>query len=151
MAIHAHASIVINRPIKDVWSYLDDEAKNQAWRGQYVNQITRLTPGPTAVGTRFQGTMRGGPYVTEITRFEPPTHYAWKYISYPPGLIRGRDGSYHLTDLGQSTRFELEETFDTVGMLGAVLSLPLSLLGGWLVGRPLLLKLKAAAEGQAKT
>lgn len=150
MAIHGRTSIVINRPIEEVWSYLDDEAKNQAWRGQYVNKVIRLTPGPTAVGTRFQGTMRGGPYVTEISRFEPPTDYAWKYLSYPPGRIRGRDGSYHLTSLGQATRFELEETFDTVGVLGALLSVPLSLVGGWLVGGPLLRKLKRTAESQPK-
>lgn len=148
MAIHAHASIVINRPVQVVWSYLDDETKNQSWRGQYVNQVTRLTPGPTAVGTRFQGAMKGGSYVTEITRYEPPTHYAWRYISYPPASIRGRDGSYHLIAMDKATRFELEESFDTTGVVGAVLSVPLSLLGGWLIGRPLLRKLKAAAESE---
>lgn len=148
MAIHARASIVINRPIREVWSYLEDEKKNQAWRGQYVNQVTRLTPGPIAVGTQFQGTMRGGPYVTEITRYEPPEHYAWKYITYPPGQIRGRDGSYHLTSLGQRTRFELEETFDTVGLLGTILSFPGSLLGRWVVGPQLLKRLKRTAESQ---
>jgi uncharacterized protein YndB with AHSA1/START domain len=146
MAIHIRASIVINQPIQEVWSYLDDERKNQAWRGQYVSQVTRLTPGPTAVGTRFQGTMRGGPYVTEITRYEPPEHYAWKYITYPPGQLRGRDGSYHLTLLGQRTRFELKETFDTVGLLGKVLARPLSLLAGLFVGQPLLRRLKSVAE-----
>jgi hypothetical protein len=151
MAIHLRSSIVISRPIQDVWTYLDDEVKNQAWRGQYVSQVTRLTPGPTAVGTRFQGTMRGGPYVTEITRFEPPAHYAWKYITYPPGRLRGRDGSYHLTAVGQRTRFELEETLDTVGLLAKVSTFPLSLLAGLVVGRPLLRRLKTVAESPSKS
>jgi hypothetical protein len=151
MAIHVRSSIVINRPIQDVWSYLDDETKNQAWRGQYVSQVTRLTPGPTTVGTHFQGTMRGSPYVTEITRYEPPTHYAWKYITYPPGRLQGRDGSYHLTEVGQRTRFELQETFDTVGLLANVLAVPLSLLAGPLIGQPLLRRLKGVAEGPSRS
>jgi hypothetical protein len=34
--------------------------------------------------------------------------------------------------------------------LGALLSVPLSLVGGWLVGGPLLRKLKRTAESQPK-
>lgn len=148
MAVHLRGSIVINRPIQEVWSYLANEANDPVWRHPYAKEVTRVGAGPTAVGTRFQGMLRNGPYVTEITHYEPPVRLSWRFVSYPSGPLREREGSYLLSAEGQSTRMTLEVAADTVGLLGTVLSFPLSILLRTVVGPQLLKQLKAAIEGR---
>jgi uncharacterized protein YndB with AHSA1/START domain len=147
MAIHLRASIVINRPIQEVWSYVVDEANSPVWRRPYSKQVTRVGAGPTAVGTRFQGVISSGTYVSEITHYEPPVRMSWRYVSYPAGSVKGREGSYLLASEGPSTRMTLDETSDAVGLLGPVLSFPLTVLLSAVIGPRLLKQLKAEVEG----
>ena len=151
MVIRLHASIVINRPIQEVWSYVVNEANAPVWRRPYVKQVTRVGPGPTAVGTRFEGvTTSGGTYVTEITHYEPPVRMSWRYVSEETtGPLRGRGGSYVLASVGPGTRMTLDETSDPVGVVGTVLSFPpIQAAVNAVLAPRLLRQLKAAIEGR---
>ena len=156
MTIQLRKSIVINRPIQEVWSYLDDEANDPVWRHPYVKQVTRIETGPSKPGTRFQGIFPEGPYLTEVTHYEPPVRMAWKFVSYPARPLKGwmelkeREGSYLLSSEGQGTRMTLEVTADAFGLLGTVMSFPMSILLRTILAPQLLKHLKQEVEGQTK-
>jgi hypothetical protein len=150
MTIHSRASIIINRQMEDVWSYLDDETHDPVWRRPYVKQVTSVATGPHRVGSIFEGVSRNGLYVTEVTVYEPPTRMSWRFVSYPAGPLKEREGSYLLSPEGQSARMTLEVVADTVGVVGAVLSLLAPILLRFINPR-LLNQLKAAVEALAPT
>jgi uncharacterized protein YndB with AHSA1/START domain len=148
MTIQLRKSTVINRPIQEVWSYLDDEANDPVWRRPYIKKVTRIETGPSKPGTRFQGIFPDGPYLTEVTHYEPPVSMAWKFVSYPARPVKEREGSYLLSQEGQGTRMTLEVTADASGMLGTVMSFPFSILVRTILAPQLLKHLKQGVEGQ---
>lgn len=150
MTIQLRISTVINRPIQEVWSYLDDEANDPVWRRPYVKQVIRIETGPSKPGTRFQGIFPEGPYQSEVTHYEPPVRMAWKFVSYPARPLKEREGSYLLSPEGQGTRMTLEVTADPFGLLGTVMSFPMSILLRTILGPQLLKQLKQGVEGQAE-
>ena len=147
MGIRVRKSVLIGRPIGQVWSYLDDEGNDLTWRRPFIKQVARLDPKPTQQGTKFRGTDPGGDYLTEVTQYEPPTRMSWRYLSYP-GPVKAKEGSYLLEKEGDSTRMTLDASYDTPGAM-ALVSIPISLLLGLVVGPRLLKQLKAGVEGQA--
>ena len=147
MRIQARGSILINRPIQEVWTYLDDEANDPVWRRPYIKQVTRLEPGPTKPGARFRGINPSGVYLNEVTLYEPPLRMSWKYVTFP-GPLKARDGSYVLSLEGEGARMTLEERYDTPGLLGALLSLPASIMLNAVIGPRLLKQLKAGVESR---
>ena len=70
----AEASIVINRPVKEVCDYLDDPANSPEWEGNAL-EIEKTSEGPTAVGTTYRGLAtflgRRLELSSEVTEFEP--------------------------------------------------------------------------------
>ena len=149
MTIQGRISTVINRPIQEVWSYLDNEANDPVWRRPYAKQVTRVGTGPSKQGTRFQGILRNGPYLSDVTHYEPPVCMSWKFVSYPAGPLKEREGTYLLSPEGQGTRMTLKVTADTFGLLGIVMSFPMSILLRTILGPQLLKQLKQGVEGQA--
>ena len=147
MGIRVRKSVVIGRPISQVWSYLDNEGNDPIWRRPFIKQVTRLDPKPTHQGAKFRGTSPSGDYLTEVTRYEPPTRMSWTYISYS-GPVKAKEGRYLLEKEGDGTRMTLEESYDTPGAL-ALLSIPITLMLGLVVGPRLLKQLKAGVEAQA--
>lgn len=70
-------SIVIARPVADVYAYMDDIAQERDWQPQLV-EAEQTPPGPSAVGTRkryvseFMGKRLENTYV--VTVCEPGRH-----------------------------------------------------------------------------
>jgi len=146
VGIRVRKSVVIGRPIQQVWSYLDNESNDPIWRRPFIKQVTRLDPKPTHQGAKFRGTNSSGDYLTEVTRCEPPTRMSWTYVSYS-GPVKAKEGSYLLENEGDGTRMTLEESYDTPGVM-ALLSMPISLMLGLVIGPRLLKQLKAGVEAQ---
>ena len=67
-------SIVIRRPVEEVFAYMDDVQREPEWQPQ-LNEAEQIPAGPTAVGTRrryvseFMGKRLENTYVVEV--YEP--------------------------------------------------------------------------------
>jgi uncharacterized protein YndB with AHSA1/START domain len=150
MALTARTSVVINRPIEEVWAYLNDHSNETAWRRPSLKRLEQVGNGPVGVGTRYEGVIAVGPikapYVNELTAYEPPRKVAWKAISSAGWLI-GSSGSYTLEDEKGRTRFTHEITVEPNNFAGRLL-MPVVGSSGSSMIMPLAKQLKAALEKQ---
>ncbi len=107
--IKVEASIVIQKPVGEVFAYTNDPAKNKSWQeGLVDSKIT--SSGPIGVGTqitdvrKFLG--RDMDSKLEITAYEPNKRVTLKTISGPvkfeiTQLYESAEGGTKLTMLGE--------------------------------------------------
>ncbi|HLC02846.1 MAG TPA: SRPBCC family protein [Anaerolineales bacterium] len=107
--INVEASIVIQKPVAEVFAYSNDPAKNKAWQeGLVESKIT--TPGPIGVGTqitdvrKFLG--RDMDSKLEVTAYEPNKRISLKTVSGPikfeiTQLYEPAEGGTKLTMIGE--------------------------------------------------
>ena len=81
----AQRTVVIGRPVEEVFAFFADPAKDQRWRPQ-VKEIS--ASGPMAVGATIHQVVagpggRGIPADIEVTAYEPPTRYAFRVTAGP--------------------------------------------------------------------
>lgn len=81
----ARRTVVINRPIDEVFAFFTTHANDQLWR----THVKEIEPhGPPVVGSRIHQVVagpggRGIPADIEPTAYEPPNHYAFKVVAGP--------------------------------------------------------------------
>jgi uncharacterized protein YndB with AHSA1/START domain len=145
VAFRSSGSIVIDRPVEEVWAWLNDEQHELIWRRPYLKELRRT--GPYAVGTRFEGINKGGGkvdrFVDEVTEYQPPVRIAWRQVTNAGGMPR--TGSYTLERQDGRTTFTLNTEIAFNGM-ARVLELPMSVLAKNVLGPKLLKQLKEAVE-----
>ena len=77
------ASVLIARPVKEVWKYLISAGNLSEWEPAVV-EATQLTDGPVAVGTQWRGTSRllgvGWTWVGEFTQCDVNKGTAFKSV-----------------------------------------------------------------------
>jgi uncharacterized protein YndB with AHSA1/START domain len=104
-------SVVLDKPIDDVYRFLTEAKQETDWRSPYVLSSRQLTDGPVGVGSRFETVNRfwgkKETVVTEVTAMEPPTLLAWKQVNTGTFVA---DGSYRLEPANGGTRMTLELT-----------------------------------------
>ena len=93
--------VVVDAPIEETWAVVADVPLQTEWMRE-MKQVRLTTPGPLAVGTRGEATVRifGIPVTdpVEVVELEPPTRYAIRHegLFTGGGLITlepGADGS----------------------------------------------------------
>ncbi len=149
MALTARTSLVINKPVEEVWAYLNDHSHETVWRRPSLKSLKQVGDRPR-VGTRYEGVIALGPlkfpYVNELVSYDPPHKLAWKAISSAGWLI-GSAGSYTLEDEKGRTRFTHEITLEPNNFAGRIV-MPLVGASGLNLVMPLVKQLKAAVEKQ---
>jgi uncharacterized membrane protein len=79
-------SIVINRPIEEVFKYLADLENDVKWRREWV-EAKNISEGSLGVGATFllvgESLGRRNEVVYETTEYEPNQRTAWKAVSGP--------------------------------------------------------------------
>ena len=102
-------SIVIERPVQDVWDFVQDTSKDALWQTTLV-QSQVLTEGPRRVGTQVQEVRRflgvQIPMTLELTEFEPERRLSLKAVAGGIPLsgnymLEPLDGGTKLTVTGQ--------------------------------------------------
>ena len=145
MASRSGGSILIDRPVEQVWEWLNDEQNELIWRRPYLKELHRN--GPYAVATRFEGINKGGGkeehFVDEVTEYQPPVRIAWRQLTNLAMFPRA--GSYTLVPQDGRTRFTLEIEISLPGV-GRVLEPLVTVMGNQLLGPKLLKQLKEAVE-----
>lgn len=144
-------SIVIDRPLEQVWAYIDDTNHELEWRAPSLKRLKQTNAGPARVGTRYEGVVALGPlaypYVSELTEYQPPTRLAWKGVT-TAGWVIGSRGSYTLNEEGKRTRLTHEIEMVPVKLRGRLVMPLLGAMGSGAV-RPMLSKLKTTLESRA--
>jgi uncharacterized protein YndB with AHSA1/START domain len=100
---HASATVVVDKPIAEVFAYLADGKNEPAWRPG-VTDVSHDPETGTGVGATFKQTMKGpggraipGDY--RITRYEPPTRLDFDVIAGPARPT----GRFDLQEKGQDS------------------------------------------------
>jgi uncharacterized membrane protein len=108
-------SIVIGRPVDEVWEFVHDIASDRLWQTTLV-ESEQLTDGPMGVGTRVREVRHflglKVELAWEVTEFEPKRRSAIKGISGPVPL----SGGYRLEPLDDGTRFTVSGELDAHGL-----------------------------------
>src|SRR4051794_17631781 len=118
-------SVEIERPVEEVFAYLDDLARHGEWQEQIVS-VRVETPGPTRVGTRAAEVRRVGGrqqrMIYEITEHSPPRVFAFRGLGGPLRPV-GR-GTVEAAGEGSSV-VTVDFDFEVRGLVGRLL-LPLA-------------------------
>ena len=107
-------SIVIGRPVGEVWEFVHDVANDRLWQTTLV-ESEQLTDGPMGVGTRVREVRNflglKVELAWEVTEFEPNRRSAIKGVSGPVPL----SGGYLLEPVDGGTRFTASGELDAHG------------------------------------
>ena len=120
--IKAEQTVVIDRPIEEVFAYVTDQTNTPAWQAGLV-EVQRTTPGPIGVGTRhrfvrqFMG--RRMEAANEYVAYEPDRLVTFRTTS-GPALV----ASYLFDQDPKGTRLTSRVELDG-GILGPVIGLGL--------------------------
>jgi len=104
MAGRFGATVVIDRPIDEVFAFLAD-GENDPKFSSRVLEIAKTTDGPPGVGTVYASTVKDAGMKTkrefELTEFEAPTKIRWAETS--KNLVTATEGGYDLAPAGAGT------------------------------------------------
>jgi uncharacterized protein YndB with AHSA1/START domain len=105
MAGRFEATVVIDRPIEEVFAFLAD-GENDPKFSSRVLEMAKTTDGPPGVGTVYASTVKDAGVKTKrefkLTEFEQPTRIRWVEIS--KNLVMAPEGGYDLEADGEGTR-----------------------------------------------
>jgi uncharacterized protein YndB with AHSA1/START domain len=104
MAGQFEVTTEIDRPIEEVFAFLAD-GENDPKFSPRVQEMAKVTEGPTGVGTVYRSTVKDAGVTTRrefrITEFEPPTRIRWTETS--ENLLTAEEGGYDLEPAGEGT------------------------------------------------
>jgi len=126
MAGRFEATVVIDRPIEQVFSFLAD-GENDPKFSPRVQEIRQTTDGPPGVGTVFASVVKDAGMKTkrefELTAFDAPTRIRWRERS--KNLVTVPEGGYDLSPAGEGTELTVFNQMEGHGL--GVLIAPLAL------------------------
>lgn len=117
MAGRFEGTVVIDRPIEDVFAFLAD-GENDPKFSPRVLEIAKTTDGPPGVGTVYASTVKDAGMKTKrefkLTEFEPPTRIRWAEIS--KNIVTAPEGGYDLVREGDGTRLTVHNVLEGHGI-----------------------------------
>jgi uncharacterized protein YndB with AHSA1/START domain len=117
MANEFRGTVVIQRPIEEVFAFLADGTNDPKFSPR-VLEIAKTTDGPPGVGTRYKSTVKDAGMKTqrefELTEFEPPTKIRWAERSR--NIVTATEGGYDLAPAGDGTRVTIFNVLEGHGV-----------------------------------
>jgi len=111
------ATVVIDRPIDEVFAFLAD-GENDPKFSSRVLEMAKTTDGPPAVGTVYASTVKDAGMKTnrefKLTEFEPPSRIRWAEVS--KNLVTAPEGGYDLAPEGSGTRVTVYNVLEGHGL-----------------------------------
>lgn len=116
----ASRTVVINRPIEDVFAFFTTHSNDKSWRS-HVKEIS--DGGPPGVGAHIHQVVkgpggRGIPADVEVTGYDPPTRYAFVAVAGP---VRPA-GEFRFRSFEGATEVTLTLSASLTGLKGLVLN-----------------------------
>jgi uncharacterized protein YndB with AHSA1/START domain len=116
MAGEFRATVVVDRPIEEVFAFLAD-GENDPKFSPRVLEIAKTTDGPPAVGTVYASTVKDAGMKTKreftLTEFDPPTRIRWAETS--KNLVTASEGGYDLAPDAGGTRVTIYNVLEGHG------------------------------------
>jgi uncharacterized membrane protein len=117
MAGRFEATVVIDRPIEEVFAFLAD-GENDPKFSPRVLEIAKTSDGPPGVGTVYASTVKDAGMKTKrefkLTEFEPFTRIRWAELS--KNLVTAPEGGYDLAREGIETRVTVYNVLEGHGL-----------------------------------
>jgi uncharacterized protein YndB with AHSA1/START domain len=117
MADRWEATVVIDRPIEEVFAFLAD-GENDPKFSPRVLQIAKTTDGPPGLGTVYASTVKDAGMKAKrenrLTGFEPPNRIRWAETS--KNLVTSAEGGYDLISEGTGTRVTVYNVLEGHGL-----------------------------------
>lgn len=117
MAGRFESSVVIDRPIEEVFAFLAD-GENDPKFSPRVLEIRKTTDGPPGVGTVYASTVKDAGMKTqrefELTEFEPNRRIRWAERS--KNAITAPEGGYDFAPEGDGTRVTVFNVLEGHGL-----------------------------------
>jgi uncharacterized protein YndB with AHSA1/START domain len=108
MADSFEASVVVDKPIEQVFDFLVDGENDKKFSAR-VLEIRKKTEGPIGAGTVYVSTVKDAGIKTErefeLSVVERPTRIRWRELSNAPVVVP--EGGYDLVSEGTGTRVTL--------------------------------------------
>jgi carbon monoxide dehydrogenase subunit G len=127
MAGRFEGTVVIDRPIEEVFAFLADGANDPKFSPR-VQRIDKRTDGPPGVGTVYASTVKDAGMTTtrefELTEFVAPTRIRWAERSR--NTVTAPEGGYDLAPVGDGTRVTIFNVLQGNGLIGKLIA-PLAL------------------------
>jgi carbon monoxide dehydrogenase subunit G len=105
MAGRFGATILIERPITEVFAFLADGENDKKFSSRVIS-IAKTTDGPPGLGTVYRSVVKDAGVKTnrefELTEFQAPTRIRWRERS--KNLVVATEGGYDLAETGEGTR-----------------------------------------------
>ena len=105
--IRVELTVVVDRPVEEVFAYVTDPAKLAEWQPNLVS-VTQETDGPMGAGTRLRE-VRRGPFgrnveaIVEVAEYEENRRFDLRIVSGPLPI----DGRNEFRPAGGGTRIDL--------------------------------------------
>jgi uncharacterized protein YndB with AHSA1/START domain len=117
MAGRFEATVVIDRPIEEVFAFLADGENDKKFSSR-VLEIAKTTEGPPGVGTVYASTVKDAGVKTKrefkLTEFDPPRRIRWTEIS--KNLVVAPEGGYDLAPAGEETQLTVFNVLEGRGL-----------------------------------
>jgi uncharacterized protein YndB with AHSA1/START domain len=127
MAGRFEATVVVDRPIEQVFAFLAD-GENDPKFSPRVQEIAKKTDGPPGAGTVYASTVKDAGMTTkrefEITEFQAPTRIRW--AERTKNAVTAPEGGYDLAPEGSGTKVTIYNVLRGNGLLGKLIE-PLAL------------------------
>ena len=111
------ATVVIDRPIEEVFAFLAD-GENDPKFSPRVLEIVKTTDGAPGVGTVYASTVKDAGMKTKrefkLTEFDPPTRIRWAEVS--KNLVTAPEGGYDFAPEGEGTRVTVYNVLEGHGL-----------------------------------
>ena len=128
MANQFETTVVIDRPIEEVFAFLADGTNDPKFSPR-VQEIAKTTDGPPGAGTVYSSTVKDAGMKTQrefkYTAFEAPTRIRWTETS--KNQITVPEGGYDLAREGEGTKLRVFNNFEGHGF--GKLLMPLAIRG----------------------
>ena len=116
MAKGFRGSVVIDRPVEEVFDFLADGTNDPKFSPR-VQEIAKTTDGPVGVGTVYASTVKDAGVKTKrefkLTAFERPSKIRWTEVS--KNMVSVPDGGYDLAPSGTGTELTYFNKFEGRG------------------------------------
>ncbi len=117
MAGRFGATVMIDRPIEDVFAFLADGENDPKFSSRVI-EIAKTTNGPPGVGTVYASTVKDAGVKTKrefkLTQFDPPTRIRWTELSKNP--VVAPEGGYDLARAGDGTQLTFFNILEGSGL-----------------------------------
>ncbi|WP_327321711.1 SRPBCC family protein [Streptomyces sp. NBC_01210] len=128
MAGQFEATVEIGRPVEEVFAFLAD-GENDPKFSPRVQEMAKVTAGPTTVGTVYRSTVKDAGMTTKrefrISEFQAPNRIRWTELS--KNLVTATEGGYDLESTPQgNTRLRVFNRLEGHGIGKLIAGLALS-------------------------